>query len=171
VWAVGRNLRKTNHCIEHWAGHRWTFARVPIADCGYVAAVATAPNGEAWAVGRERFHRTGRQWKRLHGYFRGGFEGVAAISRNDVWAVGSELPNENYEGAFRVHWDGHSWTIVASPWLPALTPTSSLWDPSSEFDAIAALSATDIWVVGGKGNAGSPEARSALIEHYSCASG
>jgi hypothetical protein len=35
---------------------------------------------------------------------------VAAVSGNDVWAVGRQLL-----GPFTEHWDGTSWSIVATP--------------------------------------------------------
>src|SRR5262245_53827226 len=55
------------------------------------------------------------------------FEGVAAISRSDVWAVGT----------FGIeHYHGKRW---------------HLWSRNTSFNAIDAASSTDVWAVGGAG--------------------
>jgi hypothetical protein len=58
---------------------------------------------------------------------------VAAISSNDVWAVGGSSGNVLVE-----HWDGTKWRVVSSPVFG-----------SGEATAISADSANDIWVVNG----------------------
>ena len=68
--------------------------------------------------------------------------GVAAISPNDVWAVGTwDTYGDPQQHGYTLllHWDGSTWTVVPSP------------DPgiqASEFDAVAASGANDVWAVG-----------------------
>ena len=40
------------------------------------------------------------------------FSDVAALSANDVWAVGYEIDNN---GPLIEHWDGSQWNVVKSP--------------------------------------------------------
>ncbi|HKP53289.1 MAG TPA: PQQ-dependent sugar dehydrogenase [Chloroflexia bacterium] len=55
---------------------------------------------------------------------------VAAVSANDVWAVGSV----GFQALIE-HWDGTAWTVYSVPTYGAL-------------NAVAALSANDVWAVG-----------------------
>lgn len=65
--------------------------------------------------------------------------GVAAVSANDVWSVGSYKGSSSSSGQTLIeHWDGTSWSIVTSP-----SPSTY-----SNLKAIAAVSANDIWAVG-----------------------
>lgn len=65
------------------------------------------------------------------------FGGVAAISANDVWAVGSfHAPG----GALTEHWNGTKWSIVPS--------ASGRLSSSYNLKGVAALSANDVWAVG-----------------------
>ena len=42
--------------------------------------------------------------------------GIAAVSANDIWAVGYTTdPTTGFERTLTEHFDGTSWTIVASP--------------------------------------------------------
>ncbi len=62
---------------------------------------------------------------------------VAAVSSNDVWAVGS-FRTEPEQHALALHWDGVAWSIVPIPNLPS---------PSS-LNGIDAISSNDVWAVG-----------------------
>ena len=66
--------------------------------------------------------------------------GVAAIASNDVWAVGAYGELGTTAQQLIEHWDGASWTVVASPSLPA----------SNELLAASAVSADNVWAVGGQ---------------------
>ena len=65
--------------------------------------------------------------------------GVAALSTNDVWAVGS-YGNGQSSLTLVEHWNGTQWNVVASPNVEGLT--------SDELLGIAALASNDIWAVG-----------------------
>ncbi len=71
--------------------------------------------------------------------------GVAAVSANDVWAVGYYEDSNGY-GTLIEQWNGSSWTVVPNP-------------GSGFLAGVAAVSATDVWVVG-SGNTGT------LTEHW-----
>jgi len=175
IWAVG-GPAKSGRCIEHWDGRQWRFAAIPMHGCN-LEGVDTIAAGDAWAVAGEIWlHWTGKQWKRIvHSPYRGrpygvGYEleSIAAISRNDVWVVGTAYPTASllilpYNAKARLHWDGREWNV---------TPTWQLYGPggdynetSSELHGVAAVSSTDVWAVGGVGGYESPHA---LIEHYTC---
>jgi hypothetical protein len=63
--------------------------------------------------------------------------GVAAVSTDDVWAVGRYGLLPYY--TLVEHWDGTAWTVVPSP-----NPS----DSSNELQAVSAVSANDVWAVG-----------------------
>jgi hypothetical protein len=74
--------------------------------------------------------------------------GIAAISARDIWAVGVASPHHYFQSTLAAHWDGSSWTQVASP-----SGDPFHW---AEFSAVAAVpgAATDnIWAVGYTGAA------------------
>ena len=65
-------------------------------------------------------------------------DAVAALSANDIWAVGSYTDN----GVQRIlieHWDGTGWQVVPSPNVGAA---------NNALNGIATVSAHDIWTVG-----------------------
>lgn len=61
--------------------------------------------------------------------------GIAALSANNVWIVGSYADTVLVE-----HWDGQHWSIVPSPDLSK--------SGNSGLNSISALSSNDIWAVG-----------------------
>ncbi|HMA36724.1 MAG TPA: hypothetical protein VKY74_19875, partial [Chloroflexia bacterium] len=63
---------------------------------------------------------------------------VAAITANDVWAVGSY---NDLGRALVEHWDGASWTIIPSPNPGAI-------GYGSYFLGLAARATDDVWAVG-----------------------
>src|SRR5205807_7887831 len=84
---------------------------------------------------------------------------VAAISANDIWAVGEsddyslKAPDNNRSVETLVeHWDGKQWSIIASP-NPGRV--------GSDLEGVAAFSAADVWAVGEPVASGGP-----LIEHW-----
>ena len=117
---------------------------------------------------------------------------MAAISANDVWAVGSFGDSSNYYQTLTEHWDGVAWSVVGrpnvSPIVSVLTGVSATgpddvwavgwysttgpnaqnmtmhWDgtqwrlvssptagTNSRFNAVVAISASDVWAVGYSG--------------------
>ena len=158
VWAVGdvegEGEGPTGHIlIEHWNGSRWSVVPSPtIGTGGRLTGVAAISPSDAWAVGYytpgigpdERTlieHWNGKQWSIIPNPFPLpfiDFQGMTALSANDVWAVGA-LNN----GTLIVHWNGKQWSIVPSP-----NPGKS----RNELWGVTALSASDMWAVGGFSN-------------------
>jgi hypothetical protein len=78
-------------------------------------------------------HWNGTDWRQVPQPVRAlwdGLTGVAAVSTNDVWAVGN-----GYFGPFIIHWDGSRWNEVPS--------TNAAW-----LNDVVALGPNDVWAVG-----------------------
>src|SRR5436189_289900 len=66
---------------------------------------------------------------------------VAALSSNDVWAVGNYKVFNQYQWDTLIeHWDGTKWSIVSSPNVPGAD--------KNFLYAVAALSPSNVWAVG-----------------------
>jgi hypothetical protein len=77
---------------------------------------------------------------------------MAAVSGNDVWAVGGPDFVDNTSRAFVEHWDGTSWSIFPSPKL----------GNGATLGAVTAISANDVWAVGDT----NPSREGLLVEHF-----
>jgi hypothetical protein len=68
--------------------------------------------------------------------------GVAAISANDVWAVGSweSVNGEAPYHTLALHWDGSIWSVVTTP------PNIGTYD--NLLYGLAAVATNDVWAVG-----------------------
>jgi hypothetical protein len=174
VWAV------TDHAVEHWDGARWTI--VPASDPGtpswqLVSVSAAAPN-DLWAVGHTSDHGSsatltehwdGTRWsivpspnpppRPLTSRPSAYFTDVAAVSPDDVWAVGATT-NQNPGAANTLieHWDGTSWSVVSSPDIPSPSGT-----PSDALFSISAASANEAWAVGAAGGFGNGGAKPIIL--------
>src|SRR5262249_61458658 len=80
--------------------------------------------------------------------------GVSAVASNGVWAVGAFGAASGSQTLIE-HWNGVSWSVVASP-----SPGSG----SNELHGVSAVSSSDIWAVGILSNTGSSSLT--LIEHW-----
>jgi hypothetical protein len=81
--------------------------------------------------------------------------GVAAISANNVWAVGSY--GDGHGGLTLIeHWNGTQWKVIASPNVNG--------SRSDELSGVAALAANNIWAAGNYYNASNTQ--QTLIEHW-----
>jgi hypothetical protein len=142
------------------AGSIWTRVSSPNRGAGYnsLTAVATLAANDAWAVGHTQNaqtglyqtliqHWNGRSWQLVPSPNVSGMNnqlwGVAAVSSNNVWAVGEGWNYEPYRPGrtLTLHWNGSAWSIVPSPNAPDV-----VW---SSLKAVAAASANDVWAVGG----------------------
>jgi hypothetical protein len=159
VWAVGSSFAGGEGGTErwyplHWNGAKWDVMRPPPGSGAIYDISALSPRN-VWAVGDHVLHWDGKGWTRLRVADPGTrfwfFEGVAAISRNDVFAVGTTAPAPG--GSLVEHWDGTSWTIVASPTDPGI--------PFGEFEAVTGRQG-DVWAVGER----APHAYNPLTEHW-----
>jgi len=80
--------------------------------------------------------------------------GVAAASRSSAWAVGTYQTGSAQRNLIE-HWNGRSWTVVTSP-SPGGTHGGFL-------EAVAAVSPSSAWAVGGYSNGSEQKT---LIEHF-----
>src|SRR5439155_27132012 len=80
---------------------------------------------------------------------------VAAVSANDVWAVG-QFSNGTVPHTLVEHWDGSAWSVVPSPNLGTAT---------NVLNAVAARATDDVWAVGYGGGGGFTVSET-LVEHW-----
>ena len=98
-------------------------------------------------------------WKIIPSIDPGSTENIlyaaAAISANDVWAVGDTSSTGYMSQPFTQligssilieHWDGRQWKVIPAP-EPALIQPS--YHALNSLNAIAAISSNDVWAVGG----------------------
>lgn len=163
VWAVGFSphpsgsplyIRQT--LVEHWDGSRWSVVASPNpAGKTFVVlnGVDAISANDIWAVGHSGDpssipfqtlieHWNGSSWSIIPSPSPGTYNGnvltaVAAISTNDVWAVGWYQSGTTGQegGALTMHWDGTSWTVIPNPSRLTLY-------------GVTAISADDVWAVG-----------------------
>jgi hypothetical protein len=117
VWFVGPEPYTQNPrapTISHWDGRRLATV-FPIGRRGQAVDFwlgdvhALAPD-DVWAVGGSEgepliLHWDGRRWQRMRVATGGTLYALVALSRNDVWAVGS-AGNVN---PLVLHWNGRNW--------------------------------------------------------------
>jgi hypothetical protein len=127
--------------VEHWNGSAWTQVKVapPGAQLVQLDAVVAPSATQVWAFGWTRYaqHWDGAEWRRValpvpKGSRSPEFFGAAAVSPNDIWAVG------HAGHAIFDHWNGHTWRMVSSP----------LSHGRFRLLAVTALSSKDVWAVG-----------------------
>jgi hypothetical protein len=141
AWAVGSTLY--NPLIEHWNGTSWQ-PTIGTLNGGFNAVSATSARN-AWAVGSTIYnplieHWNGTAWQRIpspNPGSQGQLYDVVAVTARDAWAVGDYTANTGIK-ALILHWDGTAWHRV-----PGV--------PGEELRGVAAVSAQDVWAVGGTG--------------------
>ena len=90
-----------------------------------------------------------------HGVFNAFLVSVAQVSPTDVWAVGDAQNTGSASQTLIEHWDGVSWSVVASP-----SPGSS----ANELRGVSADASNDVWAVGILANTGGSS--QTLVEHW-----
>jgi hypothetical protein len=159
AWAVGAYEHRDGlggGLIEHWNGSRWSMVpfEPPHAIGVTLSAVAEISSKDVWAVGLAFLadgtfapvteHYDGTSWSLVPSWRPpepGGYlTGVAAISADDVWAVGSI--DDGLSATLVEHWDGSTWTHIASP-----NPGGR--DEFNDLYGVTAVSSSDVWAVGG----------------------
>jgi hypothetical protein len=103
-------------------------------------------------------HWNGTRWSLVQfpsSGFKASFSGIAAVSRDDVWVVGSTTGNQSQP--LIEHWDGVRWSIVDTH-LRAFT---------GGLTAVTARAAHDVWAVGaGSSQDGSVPRQTPLFLHW-----
>ncbi|HEY3483459.1 MAG TPA: hypothetical protein VGL02_31700, partial [Streptomyces sp.] len=172
VWVVGDNQNDgpgplgTPVLAEHWNGHSWKIASVPVdpnVSSANLLGVSTLSPTDAWAVGTTQARRgdqdiyntiiehwNGRAWQAVKLPVDAGEANLFSITAsgpNDVWAAGS-LNRQ----PLVLHYDGKTWS--QAPSLPT-TPDEG------EFNTVLANNPHDVWAAGDVGAASGP-----LVEHF-----
>lgn len=153
VWAAGVGANAGNQgLIEHWDGTSWTISPSSAIPTG-LNGITAISHTDVWAVGTQKpsatdqtaaEHWDGTSWTLAATQNTGAtkqnmFDAVTAIATNNVYAVGFGLSGTVNQTLIE-HYDGTSWTIVASANAGASKP--------NQLNGVSALSGTDIWAVG-----------------------
>jgi hypothetical protein len=136
AWSVGfqndNNLNDSRTLIQHWNGTAWTTVASPNPGIGSVITCSNLNTGNVLTA-------------------------VAAVSSNDVWAVGYFFGCSSFLlKPMALHWNGVQWSVVPTPKLNT--------NDNAAFNSVVALAANDIYAVGYK--PASNGAVLTLIEHW-----
>lgn len=160
AWAVGHYQAETRAetFIVHWDGTQWSSVPSPNAEerPNFLTSVVAISTDDVWAVGHFykasvfryntlTMHWDGTIWSIVSSpngnpFAENLLNDITAVSANDVWAVGQFHPNDGpAEEALTLHWNGTSWSVVATPKAPEFGRT---------LNDVAAVSTNDVWAVG-----------------------
>jgi hypothetical protein len=128
VWALGVTGRHPDPVFEHFNGSRWSL--VPQPASGYdtfLGGITVISSSDIWAVGGTQVtntlaeHWNGRTWSIVptpnvtgSGSVLNDLGGVSALGPANIWAVGTTT-NNSFNQTLTEHWNGMTWSIVASP--------------------------------------------------------
>lgn len=157
AWAVGGAgdpAAPTATLTVRWNGAKWSVVQSPnpgTVSNVFEAVSALSPDA-AWAVGRSSDGVTdapfaavwdGAAWTLQQlptDLAGGGLTGVAAVSTDDVWAVGYVgTASTGEERALVLHWDGERWRREQ---------VQAVGGGQSRLTAISVSAADDVWAVG-----------------------
>lgn len=185
AWAVGYFSEPEGGprpLVERWDGDSWNVVPSPTTGVGAALAdVAAVSPTDVWAVGRFNVegttegtgrtlvqHWDGAEWQivpspnaGLEQRGNGSLADVFALASDDVWAVGSHYPREEFPTLQPLieHWNGKKWEVVPGP--------SKSPGPWSELSGISGSGPSDIWAVGVRDvQVGETGTERALILHW-----
>jgi hypothetical protein len=152
VWTVG--VDKSAPLIQHWDGNRWQTVASNAPSAARLMAVAGTRADDVWAAGYTDsngqghstvVHWIGHKWQRSAvpqtGERGSMLLGLTGVSPTDVWAVGNYTAlRDGLNHPLILHWDGNQWSQSGTTDLPP----SIGW-----LYSVVALSANDVWAVGG----------------------
>ena len=172
-WAVGYHFNGSVNqtLVERWDGTSWSIVNSPnalITQHNRLLGVTCATASDCWAVG---YHFDGSVNQTLIEHWDGNswaivtspnplipqsnrLSAVTCVSASDCWAVGFSFDGSVNQTLIE-HWNGTSWTIVASP-NTSITQSNTL-------AAVTCTSASDCWAVGYYSNG---SANQTLTEHW-----
>ena len=135
AWAVGfqnsSNLNDSRTLTQHWNGTAWTTVASPNPGAAAVLVCTNLNSGNVLTA-------------------------VAAVSPNDVWAVGYFFTCTSLLKPMALHWNGVQWSVVPTPKLNT--------NDNAAFNSVVAVAANDVYAVGYK--PASNGAVLTLIEHW-----
>ncbi|MBK8900665.1 MAG: hypothetical protein IPM53_05765 [Anaerolineaceae bacterium] len=186
IWAVGTTLESNwKTLILHWDGAAWTRISSPnLGSFGnYLYDVEAISATDVWAVGSANngsstlaMRWNGSSWSIVPspngtaraGINRNGLNSLAAVSANNIWAVGVQAYSTIgsagqpiYLGyALIEHWNGSAWQEVPAPALPGV-------GEDGELRGATASGAGAVWAAGAYYDSSfSVQAHRTLIEQY-----
>jgi len=173
AWAVGftvigRHDRGT--LVERWNGSSWSVNSLN-AESGFAAglqSVADIAPDDVWAAGEGATgglveHWNGSSWTAAtlpdpNFIPSPDDNAISALSANDIWLAGSTLSASTMTSVPEaMHFDGRAWSVV-----PFVVPDEN----SSALNAVAAVSANNVWAAGEEQGAGAAIGGATLIEHW-----
>jgi hypothetical protein len=182
AWVVGSCLNPSVGdyvtLAEHWSPRTNSWVIQPSLNIGFspgfLAASELAPN-DVWAVGSYTDpsgspddtlteHWNGSAWSIMSspnvGTNENFLDSVAAISTNNVWAVGYQNSCTNFptcppQGLVE-HWNGTTWAVVASPDVAGL---------QNSLVAVTATATGEAWAAGSTYNYATQQSQT-LVEHW-----
>ena len=151
-WAVGgATLGSTRQepVALHWNGRKWSLSVLP-EPAGLavdrLASVWCPGATRCWAVGSAARsvagaasrplaeHWTGRKWAVVPARASGGgftvLFGVFCRQDTNCWAVGDRAVGAGAVGGLAEHWNGHSWSVAATP--SAAAALLGVWCPGTD---------------------------------------
>jgi hypothetical protein len=173
IWAVGQDLGASSPdetLLEHWDGSRWSVISSPATgrSSGALYGVAALASSSAWGVGN--IESDGSPLQTLSEQQSAGnwslvsspntsvgdnkLFAVSAVSPENIWAVGNFINADGNAQTLVEQWNGTHWVLVQSP-----SPGSG----DNILGGIAAITANDVWAVGGYDNGNGTQT---LIEHF-----
>jgi hypothetical protein len=180
VWAVGNFLPDTASSNQdatlslaiHFDGSSWNATPSPNAGPNFNTLFGVAAADQhAWSVGVhlnkdfktrgliESWDPKAKTWRIDHhpqpGPERDLLFAASATSASDAWAVGEQQSTHGTFGTLVEHWNGSTWQVVPSP-----DPGSS----GNHLYGVLALNRDDVWAVGQRNDAGSPDRD--LVVHW-----
>lgn len=154
VWLGGYNNLTGGPQAMHWDGKHWTSSTAPLpagAQGGQLSGIYVIPGthrplGVGYSFNGSTFSPyavvwSGGAWHRMAMPATRGAElrAVVVLSATSAWAVGTRYPTTSTFQTFTQHWNGKTWTTIASPNRSAVSNTLL---------GISAFSATNVWAVG-----------------------
>ena len=163
AWAVGSFTKPNNlvrTLVERWDGSSWARMKSPNSGQpagGQLSGVVALAADDAWAVGsfgqgapsRTLIeHWDGATWSVVpspnKGPFPNALSDIDAVASDDIWAVGTWFTKAFDDRTLTLHWDGATWSRVASP---NAGPASA----ANDLVSVSAVGTDDVWAVGLRG--------------------
>jgi hypothetical protein len=150
VWVtdqVSSSTSSSTALLLHWNGHAW--AKAASLANGDFGGIGFSSPRNGWLVGGDRkglsltLHWNGRSWTRVPApslkNLSNTLVSVTVLSPTSAWAVGfARAVFVGDETAIEMHWNGHKWSMMASPAPGA----------NSSLSAVQATPTTAPWAVG-----------------------
>ena len=166
LWAAGYYSPTYNSyksLVMHWDGKSWSMVPTPNNE-GYsykLLAIEAISSDDIWATGNYHandsqleltliMHWDGEKWAQVEipklGNL-GSLNGISAVSKDDIWAVGSYYSSHDaISYNLIMHWDGNNWSPPDE--IPNPHPYYPNYPGPNSLHAVAAISQDDVWAIG-----------------------